>query len=298
MDPYQNDQLEQAVAQVKRRTSSLCSTPSSPTTRSQSWSRPQTPQNEPLTPPDIVLLGLWPYASDEQIDFYLDGYNIIYPNAHVVPIRHGRRHHDAALEILTQACEKPAQEKQPQMLLHLFGNDGAAHVVDLLRSFRTRTGETLPIQAVIMDSIPAMPIPSLADAIESPQRLLMLAYTTIWTIYAFLLSFLTLGHSDTASERLRSGLHDPTLVPRDARKVYIWAARDIMFSWRSSTSGGAKANQNQQTPAASVAADGDACESYEYAVKRSTVDEKGRWTGNQERYWLGIENAWEGGGSL
>ena len=297
MDPYQNDQLEQAVAQVKRRTSSLCSTPSTPTSTSHSWSRPQTPQNEPLTPPDIVLLGLWPYATDEQIDFYLDGYNIIYPNANVVPIRHGRHHHDATLEILTRACEKPASEKQPQMLLHLFGNDGAAHVVDLLRSFRIRTGQTLPIQAVIMDSIPAMPVPSLNEAIESPQRLLILTYTTLWTMYIFLLSFLTLGHSDTASERLRSGLHDPTLVPSDARKVYIWAARDIMFSWKSSSSRSGVAKQDCVSNGA-VVLDNDECESYEYAVKRSTVDEKGRWTGNQERYWLGIENAWESGGSL
>lgn len=295
MDPYQNDQLEQAVAQVKRRTSSLCSTPISPKSRSQSWSRPQTPQSERMTPPDTVLLGLWPFATGEQVDFYLDGYNIIYPNADVIPIRHGRRHHDAALEILTQACEKPPSEQQPQMLLHLFGNDGAAHVVDLLRSFRIRTGQTLPIQAVIMDSIPAMPVPSLADAIESPQRLLLLTSTTLWTIYAFLLCFLTLGYSDTASERLRSGLHDPALVPRDARKVYIWAARDLMFSWRCSS----RLAKAERAPDGVSVPDGDeGDESYEYAVKRSSVDEKGRWTGNQERYWLGIENAWEGGGSL
>lgn len=239
-----------------------------------------------MTPPDTVLLGLWPYATDEQVDFYLDGYHIIYPNATIVPIRHGRRDHDAALEILTRTSEKPASEKQPKVLLHMFGNDGAAHVVDLLRSFRTRTGETLPIQAVIMDSIPAMPVPSLADCVESPQRLLLLTYTTLWTLYAFMLSFLTLGHSDTASEHLRQGLHDPNLVPSSARKVYIWAARDIMFSWKSSSS----VSKNTARP------NDDECESYEYAVKRSTVDDKGRWTGNQERYWLGIENAWEGGG--
>lgn len=288
MDPSQIDQLERAVAQVKRRTSSLCSTPTSPTSRSQSWSRPQTPQSrQPLTPPDTVLLGLWPYATEEQIEFYLDGYNIIYPHANIVAIRHGRRHHDAALNALTQSNEKTSPNNQPQVLLHLFGNDGAAHVVDLLRSFRIRTGQTLPIQAVIMDSIPTMPIPSMAEALESPQRLLILAYLTLWTLYAFLLSFLTLGHSDTASEHLRRGLHDPTLVPSDARKVYIWAARDIMFSWKSG-----RAAEEPGAPG------GDECESYEYAVERSRVDEKGRWTGNQERYWLGIESAWEGGGSL
>ena len=287
MDPYQNDQLEQAVNQVKRRTASLCSTPPPPASVPEHWSRPQTPQNQPLKPPDTVLLGLWPCATEEQIDFYLDGYNIIYPNANVIPIRHGRRYQEAALDILTETVENSSTQKQSHTLLHLFGNDGAADIVDLLRWFRVRTGETLPIQAVIMDSTPATPIPSLNDTVESPQRLLIFIHAALWTIYSFLLSLLTLGHSDTASERVRSGLHDPALVPSDARKVYIWAARDLMFSWRSPTP---HRQHDQQTDSIS-----DECDRYEYAVKRSTVDEKGRWTGNQERYWSGIEQAWEGG---
>lgn len=293
MDPYQNDRLEQAVAQIRRRTSSLCSTPSSP--RSQSWSRPSTPQNEPSTPPDSVLLGLWPYATDEQIDFYLDGYNIIYPSANVIPIRHGRQHREAALDGLTQSYESHFAEAQPQLLLHIFGNEGAADAVDLLRSFKIRTSQTLPIQAVILDSTPSLPMPTLTDAVESPQRVLIRTYTLLWTVYAFLLSFFTLGYSDTASERLRSSLHDPALVPNSARKVYIWASRDLMFSWRS---GHGTANRHRVPGNMVSCSDGDECESYEYAVKRSTVDEKGRWTGNQERYWLGIESAWEGGASL
>jgi len=237
-----------------------------------------------LTPPDTVILGLWSYATDEQVDFYLDGYNILFPNARIIAMRHGQ--HDAALDLLMQSNEKPASERRQQILLHLFGNDGAAQVIDLLRSFRTRTGQTLPIRAVIMDSIPAVPVPTIVNAIQSPQRLVLLTYMTVWTIYTWILSILTLGYSDTTSEHLRQSLHDPTLVPTSARKCYIWASRDLMFSWKSS------AKHNSEAP------NSDECESYEYAVKRSTVDEKGRWTGNQERYWLGLENAWEGGGSL
>lgn len=245
-----------------------------------------------MTPSDTVLLGLWPFATDDQIDFYVDGYNIIYPTAKVIPIRHGHRYREVALDALTHMCEKISSQRQPLALLHLFGNHGAADVVDMLRSLKIRTGQTLPIQAVIMDSTPATPVPSLADAIESPQRVLIFIQTVLWTIYSFLLSFLTLGHSDTASERVRSGLHDPALVPGDARKVYIWAARDIMFSWRCPK----RAAKYDQVLDGTVLPDSDECDRYEYAVKRSTVDEKGRWTGNQERYWLGVENAWDDGG--
>lgn len=284
MDSSQNDQLEQAVAQIKRRTSSLCSTPVTPISRTSS--RPQTPQqNGPLTPPDTVVLGLWSYATDEQIDFYIDGYNILFPSARIIALRSDQT--NAALDILTPINEKPASQHQEQVLLHLFGNDGASRVVDLLRSYRTRTGNALPIRAVVMDSIPAMPVPTFQSAIELPHQILLLAYVTIWTIYTWILSVLTLGYSDTASEQLRQSLHDPSLVPASARKVYIWASRDLMFSWKSSAK-----HSSEEAP------NSDECESYEYAVKRSTVDEKGRWTGNQERYWLGLENAWEGGGSL
>lgn len=38
----------------------------------------------------------------------------------------------------------------------------------------------------------------------------------------------------------------------------------------------------------------EVCERREFEVRRRRVDRRERWTGDQERYWLGIENAWEG----
>ena len=42
-----------------------------------------------------------------------------------------------------------------------------------------------------------------------------------------------------------------------------------------------------------IGEDGQA-ERREFRVRRKGVDARGRWTGDQERYWMSIEGVWEG----
>ena len=97
-------------------------------------------------------------------------------------------------------------------------------------------------------------------------------------VYYWLISSLTFWHAERRARQTQRDLKDPFLLPTEARKCYIFAAKDLMFTWCDSP----------------VERPDEKLERQEYAVKRSSIDEKGRWTGDQERYWLGIENAWEG----
>lgn len=87
---------------------------------------------------------------------------------------------------------------------------------------------------------------------------------------------LTFWRSNAESYQVQQDLQDPLLVPHDVRRCYVFAEKDVIFSWT--------------TPNA----DNDEAERTEYPCKRTSIDKGGKWDGNKERYWLGIEGAWDG----
>ncbi|KAK3110424.1 hypothetical protein LTR53_015296, partial [Teratosphaeriaceae sp. CCFEE 6253] len=82
---------------------------------------------------------------------------------------------------------------------------------------------------------------------------------------------------DARCRQNRRDLHDPYYLPPDARKCYVFAEKDLMFSWHGSP-----------------VQDDEECVRDDVSVNRTSIDEKGKWTSDQERYWLGIENVWDG----
>ncbi|KAK5115201.1 hypothetical protein LTR85_009959 [Meristemomyces frigidus] len=174
--------------------------------------------------------------------------------------------------------EKQPPLSTPNVLLHLFGGCGAAHGCRLLRAYKMRTGERLGVKAVVMDSVPKVaPLPSMQSAWSSPRLLLASLYIFMTVFYIRILSTLTFWHFNRRCQQNRQDLNNPSLLPEDVRKCYVFSDKDLMFSWYDS----------------SVHDNGED-ERQDYSVKRTSIDEKGRWTGDQERYWLGIENVWDG----
>jgi len=274
------DQLDKLIprinCEVHRRMSVRSSQSSSPRTPS-----PELPWSPALSsPPQTVILGLWPYATHEQIQYYIHGYAALYPSARLLLLRYSTSYDEqmgSALDALTTADEKQPSELAPNVLMHLFGGCGAAQSCRLLRAYKIRTGEKLGVRAVIMDSVPKVVLPALQSARSSPRTLLAAMYVLMTVFYIRLLSTISFWTFDRRCQQNRRDLNDPTLLPADARKCYIFSEKDLMFSWCDSP-----------------VADEDEDERQDFRVKRTSIDKKGRWTGDQERYWLGIENVWDG----
>ncbi|KAK1068064.1 hypothetical protein LTR12_005498 [Friedmanniomyces endolithicus] len=245
----------------------------------------ETPTWSPTTmssPPETVVLGLWPYATDEQIQFYKRGYAALYPDAALLLLEYSTsydRQIGNALDALTTLDEKPTYNPAPKVLLHLFGGCGAAQGCHLLRAYKLRTNQRLAVRAVIMDSVPRLVVPSVRTATRSPQLLLAFLYILLTVVYIRVVSTINYWQYDARCRQNRHDLNDPYLLPHEARKCYIFAEKDLMFSWHDSP-----------------AQDDEECVRDDVLVKRTGIDEKGKWTSDQERYWLGIENVWDGGG--
>ncbi|KAK4539551.1 hypothetical protein LTR36_010828 [Oleoguttula mirabilis] len=269
--------LPRINCEVHRRMSVRSSPASSPRTTS-----PELPWSPPAlsTPPQTIVLGLWPYATHEQIQYYVHGYEALYPSARLLLLRYSMSYDQQlgdALDALTTMDEKQPSLSSPNVLLHLFGGCGAAHGCRLLRAYKVRTGERLGVKAVVMDSVPKVAsLPSMQSAWSSPRLLLASLYVLMTVFYIRMLSTLTFWHFNRRCQQNRQDLNDTSLLPADARKCYIFSDKDLMFSWCDSSVVGDYEDERQ-----------------DYSVKRNSVDEKGRWTGDQERYWLGIENVWD-----
>ncbi|KAI7349528.1 hypothetical protein KC354_g13197 [Hortaea werneckii] len=249
-------------------------------------SSPELPWSPSLSAsPRTIVLGLWPYATHEQIQYYVQGYASLYPSANLLLLRYSRSYDEQlgnALDALTTINEKQNPDQTPDVLLHLFGGCGAAHGCRLLRAYKIRTGQKLGVKAIVLDSVPKVALPTLRASLQSPRLLFNAMFILMTVFYIRLLSTIAFWTFDRRCQQNRRDLNDPDLLPEDARKCYIFAEKDIMFTW-------------QDTAGQDDDADDEEDERQDFAVKRTSIDEEGsRWTGDQERYWLGIENVWEG----
>ena len=274
MEPLIDPKVLRLNCNIHRRTSiRSTSSSTSPTLSPLSipWSAPAL-----STPPQLVVLGLWPSATSEQIQYYTQGYAALYPAARLV-LLHYSGTHDRQVSNTLDALTAGPLHTTPDILLHLFGEEGATHASRLLRAYKIRTGIPLAVNAVIMDSVPKLVIPSFRKATQSLQQLLGLAYLVMLLFWHAAIAIFTFWQAGQRRRRNQRDLNDPFLVPRGVRKCYIFEEADLMFSWCDSPVKG-----------------DDEIERQDFTVKRSSIDEKGRWTGDQERYWLAIENVWNG----
>jgi hypothetical protein len=236
---------------------------------------------ETSSPPETIVLGLWPYATVEQIDYYVQGYEALYPDARLLLLQYSRSYDQQvgdALDALTTMDEKKALSDRPSVLLHLFGGCGAAQGCRLLRAYRIRTNKRLAVKAVVMDSVPKLTVPTFHAARQSPQLLLAFLYILLTVIYVRLISTINFWQFERRCRQNRHDLNDPYLISPEAKKCYIFEESDLMFTWRDRLT---KEHDDEESVRDDI------------TVKRTSIDDKGqRWTGDQERYWLGIDNVW------
>jgi hypothetical protein len=229
-------------------------------------------------PPHYIVLCLWPHATSSQISSYVEGYEDLYPSSKVLLLRSSWRAGSPDLDAITTTLTDSLDEKHTAshpVLLHLFGHTGALNACSLLRAFRARTTTVLDVRAIVSDTEPSVSFSDLyATLLSSPAQF-------FFQLLALLLSFLTAAVSlftyDDATNRIRADLTNPGILPSTVRKCFVFPAQEMMFSWC-------------DTPGKNGIA-----ERREWSVKRTSVDARGRWSGEKERYWLGVEGVWEGG---
>lgn len=271
---------------------------SSPVIRRKSWPV-QTPSQHdacstsPMVDeaPSVIILSLWPQATQEQTDYYTAGYQTLYPTSRIMLLHsdsskygHDDWDDDTTLErLLGHSDARPSYSLDNTILLHLFGTSGAARACELLHGYRSRSGRPLNVQTVVADS---EPLPSFTAALRSSQPVPSTFYVLFLAFWMSLQELIQLWRTDVQASRIHQDLENPSLLPAEARKCYIFAYTGVMLTWLQSTLPPAKVCATDRADRE------DECR--EYSIKRTLIDQKGKWTGDQERYWMGIEGAWEG----
>ncbi|KAJ9627117.1 hypothetical protein H2203_003578 [Taxawa tesnikishii (nom. ined.)] len=258
--------------QHRRRISSISSCRSSASPPNHRFANPLSPSS---TPPKTIILSAWPGATDSQLTHYVSGYRTLAERTGVSQIREAD-FATAAATTTTTAAHECRDAAAPSILLHLFGNGSGALACGFLRAYRGSLARPLPVRAVVMDTEPSS-LSSLSTALRrsvAASRPLDALQCLLLHLWRFLLSLFGGGSSAPGRD-----LWDPELLPAEARKCYVFAEKDVVFSWREARDPERK---------------GEGMERKEWAVKRDAVDRAGRWAGDEERYWLGIEDVWGG----
>ncbi|GIZ48449.1 hypothetical protein CKM354_001150900 [Cercospora kikuchii] len=217
------------------------------------------------------------------VRYYAKGYSTLYPTATILLLSDGQESLEDTLEELIEEDEKPSlldevclrgqDHRDERVLVHCFGNVGVARFCELLRAFKVRKMERLGIRAIVFDDEPGMMLPGLHEICRQPFLLLVL----IWASLVRIMDWMTmLWHGGRLHEEMWKNLNEDELMASDTRKCYVCPGEDVMFTWNSSDAGG------------------DCAERKETEIKRQSIGRSGKWSSNQERYWLGIESVWEG----
>lgn len=135
------------------------------------------------------------------------------------------------LEIL---CGIPERKK---VLVHLFSNGGALTSARIAIAYKKKTGRTLPMSALVLDSSPGRATYGRtvrAFAVGLPKNWLLRFLGTVMFRFVFgiyILSYWVLRKSDLVDE-MRRTLNYKTIFEEDAPRIYIYSVADPMVDWK------------------------------------------------------------------
>ena len=191
------------------------------------------------------------------------------------------------------------------ILLHVFSTPSATTACALLRLYRAQYAAPLPLKAIILDTapVPALQGPGalIQEAARLRRRSLQAGVEAVvaWVVDAVLgfvvalvgmLKALLGGEAE--EERVRKDLNDQTLVPAETRTCYVFPGQELLFSWRESSSAGGVSRSGSASDVREKDWTGEDVRK-QWSVKREKVGREG-WSGDEERFWEGIEALWEG----
>lgn len=201
------------------------------------------PTNHP--PPTAILFFAWLGALPRHFSKYITYYMNVYPNARILVITNGNsdliyRSYSMQEKRLEPALQAVLMETSinggGRLLAHAFSNGGSNALANLLLAFHQRTGRTMPLQALILDSAPGrVHIRAFVDAMRMNMPKHVYLQLPIMIFFFSLLSVLRVVYKvfrlENPVDRLRRLLNDPQFSPLDARRCYVYSKSDKLVKW-------------------------------------------------------------------
>ena len=261
----------------------------------------------PPSPQTIIISAwptAWPSACSSQLLRYIYGYRALYPEASILLLTHPRTIFSSAasehLHSAVQALPRPAPSSEgtvasaSTILLHVFGTSAAARACALLRLYRSQYGTCAPVKALVLDTAPSSSL-----ALRDLTRLRGTGWknglawmTGVVSMILWMLAGWLVGGNRAEDERVRrelsGGEGKEGIVPVGVKRAYMFPGREMLFSWKE---GGGRRGRG-------IGEKGEAWEEdvrRQWAVNQEKVGRE-RWSGDEERFWEGVEALWEGRG--
>ena len=196
-------------------------------------------------PPTTILFFAWLGALPRHFSKYITYYKDRYPSARILVIINGN------LDLIYRSYATQEKRLEPalqviladtkldgggRLLSHAFSNGGSNALANLLLAFHRRTGNPMPLRALILDSAPGrVYIRPLADAMRMSMPKQTYLRLPILILVFSLLGVLWVVHRvfrlENGVDRLRRLLNDPQVSPLDAKRCYVYSESDKLVKW-------------------------------------------------------------------
>ena len=191
--------------------------------------------------PSLIVLCSWMGAASRPISKYVTGYQALYPSAQILLLKNELvdifRPTPSHLSRLPPvlAVVRSNSSTDGKILLHCFSNGGANIATHLALLHNRRTGQPLPVTAVILDSCPGLATGP-ADGVKGFMSAFpahkfsavvrFLVFCAAWVLMLILFGLQRLTGGEGIIPGLRRRLNDPELIPNGSTRSYIYSDTD------------------------------------------------------------------------
>ena len=218
------------------------------------------PASGTVAAPKLIVVASWMDAQDAHIAKYIAFYQSIYPTSTILLTKFRinlawsaaarRRAVQPAAAFLRAQVDSgalTAAPREPEILVHVFSNGGAASMEHLYQIYRRKTGHALPPHAAVYDSNPGRTSATrtynaFMAGVRGAVRFLVGPLVAIFSVVTFLmygpLKFL-FGEGPL---REAQRVHNDRALVRQTNRSYIYSKEDSMVDWRHVEEHAAEAN--------------------------------------------------------
>lgn len=194
------------------------------------------------TPPTTILFFAWMGALPRHYTKFLAYYSQIYPDARIAlvistPFDVFIRSYAAQQRCLEPVVDAIRADSDGRLLVHLLSNGGANAFSNLLLVYKRKTGQILPVQAIIFDSAPGQAgVRTGVNAMKYSLPTHPVLKHIIWLLTLSLLVFLRLigrlFFLENFIQKARRLLNDPQTTTLGSKRCYIYSKEDKLIDWQ------------------------------------------------------------------
>jgi hypothetical protein len=199
--------------------------------------------------PDLILICGWMDARPRHVAKYTAGYEKLYPSARIIAVI------TTAVDVVFTTTGANVKRVKPvldifytlppstKILAHFFSNGGAFTTMLIAKKYLEKTGKSLPITAVILDSTPgraSYEATIQAFSVALPKDLIVKAIVTwilrlcfwIYRFAYFLEGLIGMKEVLNLVDKVRIDLNTKSLMDIATPRLYIYSKGDNMVGWQ------------------------------------------------------------------